>query len=36
MNLAAADQDENPIDDDDDVETIELDPTATELSEEID
>jgi len=35
MNLASLDQDENPIDDADDVETIELDPTAEELSEEI-
>ena len=34
MNMAALDQDENPIDEGDDAETLELDPT--ELSEEID
>lgn len=35
MNLAAADQDENPIDEGDDVETVELDPNSDdELSEE--
>jgi ribosome maturation factor RimP len=36
MNMAALDQDENPIDDDDDIETIELPSTDSELSEEID
>ena len=37
MNLAALDQDENPIDDADDVETIELDSEPDdELSQEID
>ena len=35
LNLAQADQDENPIDDDEEIETIELnDETDTELSEE--
>jgi ribosome maturation factor RimP len=35
LNMAQADQDENPIDDDDDIETVELnDDTDTELSEE--
>jgi len=36
MNMAALDQDENPIDDADDVETIELDSSDEQLSEEID
>jgi ribosome maturation factor RimP len=37
MNMAAADQDENPIDDADDIETVELPSTdAEQLSEEID
>ncbi|MEO6014187.1 MAG: ribosome maturation factor RimP [Devosia sp.] len=36
LDLAQIDQDENPIDDAEDVETIELDPTETVLSEEID
>ncbi len=37
MNMAQADQDEHPIDEGDDVETVELDSnTDTELSEEID
>ncbi len=31
LNMAEADQDENPIDDDDDIETIELTDTDTEL-----
>ena len=34
LNMAQADQDENPIDDDEDIETIELND-ETELSEEI-
>jgi ribosome maturation factor RimP len=36
MNMAALDQDENPIDDADDVETIELASNDEQLSEEID
>ena len=36
MNMAQLDQQENPIDEGDDVETIELDPSETALSEEID
>ena len=37
LNMAQLDQDENPIDDDDDIETVELNSTDdTELSEEID
>jgi ribosome maturation factor RimP len=36
LNMAAVDQDENPIDAADDVETIELNSTDAELSEEID
>jgi ribosome maturation factor RimP len=36
LNMAALDQDENPIDAADDVETIELNSTDAELSEEID
>jgi ribosome maturation factor RimP len=37
MNLAVLDQEENPIDDADDVETVELDPTSEkDLTEEID
>ena len=31
LNLAQADQEENPIDDADDVETVELDPTSEEI-----
>jgi ribosome maturation factor RimP len=34
LNMAQADQDENPIDDDEDIETIELTDTDSELSEE--
>lgn len=37
MDMAALDQDENPIDEGDDVETVELDPTSEkDLTEEID
>jgi len=34
MNMAQLDQEENPIDDDDDIETVELPSTDEELSEE--
>ena len=34
LNMAEADQDANPIDEDEDIETVELPDTDSELSEE--